>query len=105
MENQEIRQYLINFAEKTLNKCEAFTKVYGKDFVRKRLEKNLEKVYTDISSSNPNTALYDMENSCITIFSENNLDKLLTVADIENNKKLKHLILHESIHAIFRRTK
>ena len=53
MENQEIRQYLINFAEKTLNKCEAFTKVYGKDFVRKRLEKNLEKVYTDISSSNP----------------------------------------------------
>lgn len=63
MENQEIRQYLINFAEKTLNKCEAFTKVYGKDFVRKRLEKNLEKVYTDISSSNPNTALYDMENS------------------------------------------
>lgn len=105
MENQEIRQYLINFAEKTLNKCEAFTKVYGKDFVRKRLEKNLEKVYTDISSSNPNTALYDMENSCITIFSENNLDKLLTVDDIENNKKLKHLILHESIHAIFRRTK
>ena len=105
MENQEIRQYLINFAEKTINKCEAFTKVYGKDFVRKRLEKNLEKVYTDISSSNPNTALYDMENSCITIFSENNLDKLLTVADIENNKKLKHLILHESIHAIFRRTK
>ena len=105
MENQEIKQYLINFVEKTLNGCEAFLKVYGKDFVRKRLEKNLEKVYTDISSSNPNTALYDMENSCITIFSENNLDKLLTVADIENNKKLKHLILHESIHAIFRRTK
>ena len=105
MENQEIKQYLINFVEKTLNGCEAFLKVYGKDFVRKRLEKNLEKVYTDISSSNSNTALYDMENSCITIFSGNNSDKSLTVADIENNKKLKHLILHESIHAIFRRTK
>ena len=101
-ENQEIRQYLINFVEKTLNQCEVFTKVYGKDFVRKRLEENLKKVYIDISNSNSNTALYDMENSCITIFSEN---KSLTVADIENNKKLKHLILHESIHAIFRRTK
>lgn len=105
MENQEIRQYLINFVERTLNRCEAFSKVYGKDFVRKRLEKNLEKVYTDISSSNSNTALYDMDNSCITIFSGNNSAKSLTVADIENNKKLKHLILHESIHAIFRRTK
>ena len=105
MENQETRQYLINFVERTLNGCEAFSKVYGKDFVRKRLEKNLEKVYTDISSSNSNTALYDMDNSCITIFSGNNSIKSLTVADIENNKKLKHLILHESIHAIFRRTK
>lgn len=105
MENQEIRQYLMNFVERTLNGCEAFSKVYGKDFVRKRLEKNLEKVYTDISSSNSNTALYDMDNSCITIFSVNNSVKSLTVADIENNKKLKHLILHESIHAIFRRTK
>lgn len=105
MENQEIRQYLINFVERTLNRCEAFSKVYGKDFVRKRLEKNLEKVYTDISSSNSNTALYDMDNSCITIFSGNNSAKSLAVADIENNKKLKHLILHESIHAIFRRTK
>lgn len=105
MENQETRQYLINFVERTLNGCEAFSKVYGKDFVRKRLEKNLEKVYTDISSSNSNKALYDMDNSCITIFSGNNSIKSLTVADIENNKKLKHLILHESIHAIFRRTK
>ena len=43
MENQEIRQYLINFVEKTLNQCEVFTKVYGKDFVRKRLEENLKK--------------------------------------------------------------
>ena len=105
MENQEIRQYLINFVERTLNGCETFSKVYGKDFVRKRLEKNLEKIYTDIFSSNSNTALYDMNNSCIIIFSGNHSVKSLTVADIENNKKLKHLILHESIHAIFRRTK
>jgi len=40
MENEELRQYLIDFVEKTLNECEAFTRVYGKDFVRKRLEKN-----------------------------------------------------------------
>lgn len=105
MENKELRQYLIDFVEKTLNECEAFTIVYGKDFVKQRLEKNLEKVYTDISISNFNTGLYDMENSSITIFSGNEYTRPLTIADIENNKKLKHMILHESIHAIFRRTK
>lgn len=105
MENDELRQCLIDFVEKTLNGCETFTRVYGKDFVRKRLEKNLGKVYTDISSSNLNTGLYDMENSIITLFCSNEFTRPLTIADIENNKKLKHMILHESIHAIFRRTK
>lgn len=104
MENEEIRQYLIDFVEKVLNECEAFTNVYGKDFVRKRLEENLKKVYIDTSSSNFNTGLYDMENHSITIFVSNNSEKSLTITDIENNKKLKHMILHESIHAIFRRT-
>ena len=101
MENKEIKQYLINFVEKTLNECEVFKKVYGVDFVRKKLETNLEKVYINISNCDSNTALYDMENSSITIFSNKPLD----ILDIENNKKLKHLILHESIHAIFRRTR
>lgn len=101
MLNQEIKQYLINFVEKTLNECELFKKVYGEDFVRKKLETNLEKVYINISNCNSDTALYDMENSSITIFSNKPLD----IFDIENNKKLKHLILHESIHAIFRRTR
>ena len=105
MESEEIRQYLIDFVEKTLNNSEVFTRVYGKDFVRRRLEINLKKVYTDISDSNVNTGLYDIENSCITIFKSNNSTTPLTIADIENNKKLKHMILHESIHAIFRRTK
>lgn len=105
MENEEIRQYLINFVEKTLNECEAFTRVYGKDFVRKRLAINLEKVYIDIANSNVNTARYDMENSCITFFLSNDSIKTLTIADIESNRKLQHMILHESIHAIFKRTK
>lgn len=105
MENEEIRQYLINFVEKTLNECEAFTRVYGKDFVKSRLETNLKTVSIDISNSNANTARYDIEKSCITFFLSNDSTKTLTIADIESNRKLQHMILHESIHAIFRRTK
>lgn len=104
MENEEIRQYLIDFVEKVLNECEAFTNVYGKEFVRKRLEKNLKKVHMNTSSDDFNTGLYNMENHSITIFASNNSEKSLTITDIENNKKLKHMILHESLHAIFRRT-
>ncbi len=105
MENKEVRQYLINFVENTLNECKSFSKVYGKEFVKEKLEENVKKVNIDISNDNINKALYDVQNSCITLFYGNNFSKRLTVTDIENNKKLKHLILHESIHAIFKRTK
>lgn len=104
MENEEVKQYLINFVEKTLNECKVFTKVYGKEFVRERLEKNLNKViikYSEIVNKN----LYDMNNSNITIFLNTDSAKNLTISDIENNKKLKHNILHEAVHVIFRRTK
>lgn len=108
MENEEIKQYLINFAENTLNECEAFTKVYGKDFVRKRLDINLDKVYVtyiDGDSNKVNTAYYDLNNHCITIFLNTQSAKPLQKDDIEKNKKLKQLLLHEIVHAIFMRTK
>lgn len=87
MENEEIKQYLINFVEKTLNECELFKKVYGEDFVRKKLETNLENVYINISNCNSNTALYDMENSSITIFSNKPLD----ILDIELAQKTENI--------------
>lgn len=87
MENKEIKQYLINFVEKTLNECEVFKKVYGVDFVRKKLETNLENVYINISNCNSNTALYDMENSSITIFSNKPLD----ILDIELAQKTENI--------------
>lgn len=105
MENHDIREYLINFAEKTLNEYEIFAKIYGRDFVRKRLEINLKNVDIISSNSDFNTALYNTENFSITIFIGNNFTEPVTIEYIENNKKLRHLILHEAIHAIFRRTK
>ena len=45
MEIEGIKQYLINFVEKTLNECEVFARGYGEDFVRKRLETNLPILY------------------------------------------------------------
>ena len=67
MENEEIKQYLISFAEKTLNRCEAFTRIYGKDFVRQRLEVNLDKVYTDLYHNGDN-GQYSLNDLSIRLF-------------------------------------
>ena len=103
MENEEIKQYLISFAEKTLNRCEAFTRIYGKDFVRQRLEVNLDKVYTDLYHNGDN-GQYSLNDLSIRLFSDDENAKPLTIKDIKSNFNLQHDILHETIHAIFRRT-
>lgn len=105
MENEEIRNYIIQFVEDTLNSCEAFTNVYGKDFVKNRLKLNLDKVIIDVSTDNSNTGFYDMDSSNIILFLNGISGQTITIEDIKNNKKLQHSILHESIHAIFKRTK
>lgn len=103
MENEEIKQYLISFAEKTLNRCEAFTRIYGKDFVRQRLEVNLDKVYTDLYHNGDN-GQYSLNDLSIRLFSDDENATPLTIKDIKSNFNLQHDILHEAIHAIFRRT-
>lgn len=103
MENKKIKQFLISFSERTLNKCETFTRTYGKDFARQRLEINLDKVYTDIHHDVDN-GQYSLKDLSIRLFSHSKNAKPLTIKDIKNDFVLQHDILHESIHAIFRRT-
>lgn len=103
MENEQIKQYLISFAEETLNKCEVFTRTYGRDFVRQRLEINLDKVYTNLYHNGDN-GQYSLKDLSIRLFSDDKNAKPLTIKDIKSNFNLQHDILHEAIHAIFRRT-
>ena len=103
MENEQIKQYLIKFVEKTLNKCEAFTRVYGKDFVKQRLEKNLDNVYIDTYNEEKNGE-YSMRDLSIRLFLHDKNAKSLTIKDIKSDFVLQHDVLHEVIHAVFRRT-
>lgn len=108
MENEELKQYLISFAENALNDFEPFINVFGKDFVRKRLSANLDNIFINISIKDENTRPYycmdkdSIYNNCIIINTV--ADHPLTISDIENNPKLQHQLLHELIHAIFRKT-
>lgn len=71
MENEEIKQYLIQFVENTLNDCEAFSKVYDKEFVKKQLAANLDKVISDIYVKGNCRGMYNPKVKAIILFSEN----------------------------------
>lgn len=101
MENEEIRQYLIDFVVKTLSECDAFSKVYGKEFIEGQLNKNVEKVITDVFSKRKVKGAYNPTIKAIILLSENENSPPMTIQDIEGNRILKHNILHEALHAIF----
>lgn len=101
MENEEIRQYLIDFVVKTLSECDVFSKVYGKEFVERQLNKNVEKVITNVFSERKVKGAYNPTIKAIILLSENEDSPPMTIQDIENDRILKHNILHEALHAIF----
>lgn len=103
IENPEIKQYLEDFAISTLSDCELFTKTFGKNFAKKRLKLNLDKVYTN-ETNKILRGYYDFLNKFIILCTDEENDKLLTSMDIEENTSLQETILHESVHAILNKT-
>lgn len=101
MENEEIRQYLIDFIVKTLSECEVFLRVYGKEYVEEQLNKNVEKVITDVYSKRKIKGAYNPTIKAIILLAEKEDSPPMTIQDIESNRILKHYILHEALHAIF----
>lgn len=103
-ENPKIKRYIVNFASQKLNNCKVFTKVYGRNFVRSRLDINLGTVYTNEENDDAN-GYYRFEDYSTTICEGKENGSLLTPEDIEQNLECQATSLHELIHAILRRTK
>ncbi len=102
-ENQEIKEYLVNFAISHLENCDVFVKTFGKKFARKMLALNLEKVYTNEKSDKG--GYYDIKDFTITICKSGKNGELLKSKDIEEDDHLQETILHEAVHAILRQLK
>lgn len=82
MENEEIRQYLIDFVVKTLSECDAFSRIYGKEFVEGQLNKNVEKVITNVFSERKVKAAYNPTNKAIILLSDSEDSPPMTIQDI-----------------------
>lgn len=97
-----IKEYLEKFVEEKLSNNELFIKTYGKNFVNKRLNKNLDKVYID-KSRNDIAGCFGMQDKSITLYllDDETLDVKKIIEKIDDNQFLKFVILHETVHAIF----
>lgn len=106
IENPDVRAYIYKMVPKELNSNPLFVKLFGKDFARKRLKSNALIVYTNEAIGKNNAKGYQCtSDKSITLCSAGTDGGVLTPGDIENNPQLKEATLHESIHAIFSRTK
>ncbi|MCI9063083.1 MAG: hypothetical protein HFJ17_00510 [Clostridia bacterium] len=104
IESQEIKEYLKSYIPSVLEECELFTKTFGKNFARKRLELNLDKVYTNEIDRKCDGYMDSKDNS-ITYCVKSKDENPLKAKDIENDPKLQFVSMHEGIHSILERTK
>lgn len=105
VENNDVRDYIVNYAISTLESCKLFTDTFGKGYVKKRLDINLDKVYTNEYLKTREKGYYDTGNLSLTLCSEKDTDEVMMPADIQNSPVLRGRALHELVHAISNRTK
>lgn len=103
VENEAVQAYLIESVTQDLKNCKLFTKTFGKNFVRVRLSRNLDKLYTNINIEGK-LGYYDTNANSITLCASGKNGALLSVQDIEGNENLETTVLHEAIHAILKKS-
>lgn len=104
VENQEVKEYIVGFAADKLEACDLFVEVFGKGSAKKRLDINLDKVYTNEVDEDIG-GYYNTLDSSVTICDKKPRERKLSVRDIKNIIYLQEVSLHELVHAILRRTK
>ena len=100
VENVELKKWTRKFASDTLKNCELFTKVYGKNYAKRKMRR-LEKIYIEEQTEENNTTGgYQANDNEITLIrkKENNTEDF--ISEFYNKEEKKQLLLHESIHLI-----
>ena len=81
VENSAVKEYMINYAISTLEGCKLFTDAYGKGYVKRHLDINLGKVFTN-EFRQGEKAYYNTENLSITMCTDKREETILTPSDI-----------------------
>lgn len=102
-ENPEVKDYLIRFMINKTQQCELFTKVFGKDFARKKLATNLQTVYTN-EYSRMRGGYHPHNEPSITLCTLDKNETRVSVDSIKTDKQKLTTMIHEAIHAILTKT-
>lgn len=107
IENEEIKEYLIDVAVSRLQSCDVFTRTYGEEFASNKLKSNLCKVYTnEINYKRRGYAnSWGKGTSTVTICCQEEKNKILSVEQIDDDREYESILLHEALHIILERTK
>ena len=99
MENPYIKKYLYESIPEKLNSNPIFVKIFGKDFAERKIRENISIVYTN-EYNESYSGYYTSENNSITLCFGEEGGKLFDIKDVQNNKFIEDIALHECIHAI-----
>lgn len=103
IENKDVDIYIRNLAISKLSNCKEFVEVFGKNFASKKVKLNMGKVYTNESRGDCG-GYYNSADNSITICKSGPDGALLTPDDIENDRGTRALALHETVHAVLKRS-
>lgn len=101
-DHNEIKAYLINYINTLWNKDKDFVEVYGKDYPKIQLERNLREFKFNRSTSLNISGEYDLIRRNIYVY--NYKYPILTLHNLIKSPivdSLMKTILHELIHAVF----
>lgn len=102
--NEELKEWVQNYAIDVLNECKPFTNVFGKSFARHKI-KNIKNVF--VIKKDEESAIagqYDSKEESVTFFLEPEILEKFSYMYIKDSDDYKSTVVHEAIHALLRRT-
>ena len=100
-ENEEIKKYVMTFVPNILDNYPLFTRTFGENFAKKRLQTNLKRVYTN--GLNLEGIQGDFQKEEINLYDTIEREGLFSVQEVEQNSDYKFTLLHEAIHSILKK--
>lgn len=103
-DHDEIKAYLVNYINDLWNRDKDFVEVYGKDYPKKQLERNLREFKFNKSTPLQIGGEYDLTSRNIYLYNSKN--PIRTLHNLIRNpmaEELMLILIHELVHAIFAR--
>lgn len=103
MENEQLKENIINSVSQILNQCKVFTKVFGKGFAKRQLKQNIETVEIIRNRKIGTSGNYNDEKNQIvlTYLTSRKINSI----KMDQDEMLKRIRIHEGIHAVLKKSK